>query len=114
MLKPLSIRSNVLSSATSAFCRPLHREPDLLPEGQFERVAVGVGDPRNIADRFADVGRGAGRPALATGFRIEPINLLTAFAGNAKVSEWPKWRVWLARPFDEYDDEASMTRSRQL
>ena len=33
--------------------RPPHCEPDLLPEGQFERVAVGVGDPRNIADKFA-------------------------------------------------------------
>jgi len=52
----------------SCTCRGLtarsaaHRESDLLPEGQFERFAVGIGDQRNITDRFAEIGRGPGRP----------------------------------------------------
>ena len=90
---------------SSPFRRPLHCEPDLLPEGQFERVAIGVGDPRNITDRFAEIGRGPGRPPLSAGFRTQPVDLLAAFASNTKVSEWPKRRVRLARPFDEYDDK---------
>src|SRR5215467_13808143 len=81
-------------SATSPFGRPLHCEPDLLPEGQFERVAVGVGDPRNITDRFAEIDRGTGRPTLSAGFRAQPVDLLSASAGNAEMPKWPKRRVW--------------------
>ena len=44
--------------------RPPHCEPDLLPEGQFERVAVGVGDPRNITEGSPrSVGARVGRPS---------------------------------------------------
>src|SRR5262249_60229930 len=41
---------------------------------QFERVAVGVADPRNIIDRFAEIGRGTGRPALAAGLPTQPVD----------------------------------------
>src|SRR5215471_11471995 len=87
--------------------RPPHCEPDLLPEGQFERVAVGVGDPRNITDRFAEIGRGTGRPTLSAGFRTQPVDLLATFAGDAEMAEWPKRRVRLARAFNEYDDKGA-------
>ena len=56
--------------------RALDSEPDLLAVGELERMAVGVGDARDIADRVAGIDRGAGRPALATSFRIEPVDLL--------------------------------------
>ena len=68
----------------SAFGRALDSEPDLLAVGELERMAVGVGDARDIADRVAGIDRGAGRPALATSFRVEPVDLLAARAGNAK------------------------------
>src|SRR5215469_15004974 len=87
--------------------RPPHRKPDLLPEGQFERVAVGVGDPRDITDRFAEIGRGTGRPTLSAGFRTQPVDLHAAFAGDAEMPEWPKRLVQLARSFDEYNDKGA-------
>jgi hypothetical protein len=30
-----------------------------------------------------------------------------AFAGDAEMAEWPKRRVRLARPFDQYDDKGA-------
>jgi len=91
----------------SAFGRALDSEPDLLAVGELERMAVGVGDARDIADRVADIDRGAGRPALATSFGIEPVDLLAARAGNAKMTEWPERRIVLLRGFDQHNDEGS-------
>src|SRR5215470_8036219 len=94
-------------AADSPLGRRPHREPDLLPEGKFERVAVGVGDPRDITDRFAEIGRGTGRPTLSAGFRTQPVDVLAAFASDPEMAEWPNRRVWLARPFDEYDNKGA-------
>jgi hypothetical protein len=74
----------------SAFGRALDSEPDLLAVGELERMAVGVGDARDIADRVAGIDRGAGRPALATSFGIEPVGALRSIrlGGNHVGTSW--------------------------
>jgi hypothetical protein len=55
---------------SSSFPRRPHGEPDLLTKGELERMAVGVGNPRGIADGVARIDRSACRSALAAGLGI--------------------------------------------
>jgi hypothetical protein len=55
---------------SSSFPRRPHGEPDLLTKGELERMAVGVGNPRGIANGVARIDRSACRSALAAGLGI--------------------------------------------
>ena len=81
--------------------------PDLLTKGEFERMAVGVGNPRRIANGFAKIDGRACWPALAARLCVQPIDLLPARAGDAEMSKRPERMVLLACGLDQHDNEGS-------
>ena len=68
--RPHGLNERALERPGLSFpCRP-HGEPDLLTKGELKRMAVGVGNPRGIANGVARIDRSACRSALAAGLGI--------------------------------------------
>src|SRR4051812_30988158 len=78
---------------------------DILPERQFKRIAVRIGEKRRIADRRPVLDRTAAQPARFARSGTQTVDFGAAFAGDPKMAERSERGIVRVRRLDQDDDE---------